>query len=204
MKKSILLIMAIVLSFSLSAQINVGGSIGFLGYSSSATTEGTTNELPTRTNITLLPNIEYMMSDNFSIGGKVGFGYSKVKDDADDQKESLFMFHISPYARMYFPLGDKLSFFGEGGIQFARGTEKVTVGGTTNDGDTRTNFGIGVIPGLSYGLTEKVALELTTGFLGYQLSSVNDNQDPETTTKSNNYGFNINLSSISFAIKYQL
>lgn len=196
--------MAIAISFSLSAQINVGGSIGVLSYNSKTTSEGTTNEHPTRINITLLPNIEYMMSDNFSIGGKIGFGYSKVKSNTDDSKESIFMIHISPYARMYFPLGDKLSFFGEGGIQFARGTEKVTVGNTTNDGDTRTNFGIGVIPGLSYGLSEKVALELTTGFLGYEQNSSNDNGDPETTSKSSNYGFNINLSSISFAIKYQL
>jgi opacity protein-like surface antigen len=145
-----------------------------------------------------------MLSDNFSIGGKIGFSLDLSKNDAVDTKSSLFMFHISPYARMYFPLGDKLSFFGEGGIQFASGTEKVTVGSTTNDGDTQTIFGIGVIPGFSYGLSDKVSLELTTGYLGYQLTSIKDNQDPETTDKFNNYGFNINLSNISFGIKYQL
>ncbi|MDY6799597.1 MAG: porin family protein [Bacteroidota bacterium] len=204
MKKSILLIMAIALTFSLSAQIKVGGSIGFMGQSSNATTGGTTNDGPTNTEITLLPNVEYMLSDNFSIGGKIGFSIDISKNDAADTKTSLFMFHISPYARMYFPLGEKLSFFGEGGIQFARGTEKNTIGSTTNDGDTQTNFGIGVIPGLNYGLSDKVSLELTTGFLGYQLTSINDNQDPETKTKINNYGFMINLSSISFGIKYQL
>ncbi|MDK2977982.1 MAG: hypothetical protein PWP52_696 [Bacteroidales bacterium] len=204
MKKSILLIMAVALTFSLSAQIKVGGSIGFMGQSSKTTTGGTTNEGPTYTDIVLLPNVEYMLSDNFSIGGKIGFSLDISKNDAADSKESLFMFHISPYVRMYFPLGDKLSFFGEGGIQFASGTEKVSVGSTTNDGDTRTIFGIGVIPGFSYGLSDKVSLELTTGFLGYQLTSINNNQDPETKDKINNYGLNIDFSSISFGIKYQL
>src|SRR6056297_377668 len=204
MKKSILLIMAIALTFSLSAQMKVGGSIGFMGQSSKTTTDGTTNEGPTYTDIVLLPNVEYMLSDNFSIGGKIGFSLDMSKNDAADTKSSLFMFHVSPYARMYFPLGDKLSFFGEGGIQFARGTEKVTFGSTTNDGDTRTEFGIGVIPGFSYGLSDKVSLELTTGFLGYQLTSINDNQDPETTDKFNNYGLLLNFSNISFGIKYQL
>ncbi|MEE4197169.1 MAG: porin family protein [Bacteroidales bacterium] len=204
MKKSILLIMAFALSLSLSAQLKVGGSIGFMGQSSKITSDGTTNEGPTNTDITLLPNVEYMLSDNFSIGGKLGFSLDQSKNDAADSKTSLFMFHISPYARMYFPLGDKLSFFGEGGIQFARGTEKVTFGSTTNDGDTQTNFGIGVIPGLAYGLSDKVSLTLTAGFLGYQLTSINDNNDPEEVTKYNNYGFSINTSNISFGIKYIL
>ncbi|MFO7844679.1 MAG: outer membrane beta-barrel protein [Bacteroidales bacterium] len=204
MKKSILLILAIAFSFSLSAQIKVGGAIGFSGQSSKATSEGTTNEGPTNIKIRLLPNVEYMLSNNLSIGGQIGFSFTQSKNDGADTKNSLFMFQISPYARMYFPLNDNLSFFGEGGIQFARGTEKVTVGNTTNDGDTQTQFGIGVIPGLSYGLSDKVSLELKTGFLGYQLTSVNDNADPETTTKYNDFRFNINFSSINFGIKYQL
>ncbi|WP_462281597.1 outer membrane beta-barrel protein, partial [Salinivirga cyanobacteriivorans] len=178
MKKSILLIITMVAFIGVNAQINIGGSVGFSVSNSESTTDGTSVDGPSNTNIRLLPEVEYMLAENLSIGGQIGFSFNKTNDDANDYESSLFMFEIAPYGRMYFPLGENIELFGEGGIGFARGTEKITVGSTTNDGNTYTDFSLGVAPGLRYAISEKLKLELRAGYLGYMFSSVNDNGDP--------------------------
>ena len=204
MKKSIFFVIAMVAFLGVNAQIHVGGSIGFSTGSSETTTDGTSVGGPSNTTIRLLPEVEYMLAENLSIGGQIGFSFNKTKDDVNDFESSLFMFEIAPYARMYFPLSENIEFFGEGGIGFARGTQKITAGGTTNDGNTYTDFSLGVAPGLRYAISEKIKLELRAGYLGYMFSSENDNGDPETVTKYNDFGLNINLSTVAFGIKYTL
>ncbi len=204
MKKSILLIFVIALYFNANAQIHIGGSVGFSSDNSKSTSEGTTVEEPSSTYIKLMPDVEYMLADNFSVGGQIGFSFNKTKDAPDDTETALFMFEIAPYTRMYFPLSENIEFFGEGGIGFARGTEKITVEGTSNDGNTYTDFSLGVAPGLRYAISEKLKLELRAGYLGYGFSSIDDNDDPETVQKNNKFGFNLNLSTVAFGIKYTL
>ena len=193
-----------VVFIGVNAQINIGGSVGFSVSNSKSTTDGTTSEGPSYTNIRLMPDIEYMLAENVSIGGQIGFSFDKTNDDANDRESSLFMFEIAPYARMYFPISENIEFFGEGGVGFARGTEKITFDGNTNDGNTYTDFSLGVAPGLRYAISEKLKLELRVGYLGYMFSSVNDNGDPETVVKYNDFGLNINLSTVAFGIKYSL
>ncbi len=193
-----------VVFIGVNAQINIGGSVGFSVSNSKSTTDGTTNEGPSYTNIRLMPDIEYMLAENVSIGGQIGFSFDKTNDDDNNYKSSLFMFEIAPYARMYFPLSENIEFFGEGGVAFARGTEKITFDGNTNDGNIYTDFSLGVAPGLRYAISEKLKLELRAGYLGYMFSSVNDNGDPETVVKYNDFGLNINLSTVAFGIKYSL
>lgn len=206
MKKSIFLFIAIALSISMHAQINIGGGFILSTQNSETRAEGTTNEGPSIIRLTVLPNVEYMLDENLSVGGKVGFDFSRssYENGDGDYKVSLFMVHFSPFARMYFPAGDKVSLFGEGGFDFATGTEKYKFDNTTEDGDTQTEFSLGVKPGLSYQLAEKLALEFTTGFIGYQMNSTKNNEDPETTTTYNNVGINVNLSTISFGVRYSL
>jgi len=204
MKKTILLIITMVAFIGVNAQINIGGSVGFSVSNSESTTDGTSVDGPTNTSITLLPEVEYMLAENLSIGGQIGFSFNKTNDDANDFESSLFMFEIAPYGRMYFPLGENIELFGEGGIGFARGTEKITIDGTSNDGNTYTDFSLGVAPGLRYAISEKLKLELRAGYLGYMFSSINDNGDPETVQKYNDFGLNINLSTVAFGIKYSL
>ena len=105
------------------------------------------------TQVTVLPEIGYNLTDNFAVGSVLGVSYKKTGD------EKLTVFKVNPYARYTYFSTDRVSLFLDGGVDFGIGRA---------DGHCAVEYGIGLRPGVALNLTDKFSLVAHVGFLGYQ------------------------------------
>ncbi len=135
----------------------------------------------------LAPEIGYFVSDNLAIGAALMFKYSTTETEDADNKVATTTFGISPYARYYFLTSGKFKMYGQAGFTYASSNTDV-------DGSKATNYlNVGVLPGVSYNLSDRVAINATYGFLGYD--SYNDKN---TDSKESNFGLTLDMSSLRF------
>ena len=152
MKKIILTALVAASSLCASAQVWIGGGLGF-GVTSPK--EGDSN-----TTFAISPTIGYSLDENWDIALEVG--YANMGDVAvGDTKDA---FRIAPFARYSFAKCGIATFFIDGGFGFG----KVNYEGTNEFGkeDAQT-FNIGVRPGVKVELSPKVELDAKLGYLGY-------------------------------------
>ena len=95
----------------------------------------------------------------------------------------------------------QLSLLGQGYLSFSYTKEKVKSGNTTNDGDKTTSIGLGVLPGVSYKLTDKISIEAFIGGLSFNTSTVKKPNDDKETDNSLSLSLSSNLN-IGFIYKF--
>lgn len=179
MKKILLLAVAAVMALGASAQTNkwyAGGQVTF----------GRTTEQPSgvkSTQVTVLPELGYNMTDNFGVGAQVGVQYRKSGG------EEKTVFQINPYARYTYLKYERVNLFVDGGVDLGIGSAH---------GSTAVQFGLGFRPGVSFNINDKFSLVAHVGFLGYQGGNraAKDNGAPE------NWGLNLNSNNIMFGFYY--
>ncbi|WP_103068318.1 outer membrane beta-barrel protein [Aquimarina sediminis] len=120
----------------------------------------------------ITPSVGYFISENITIGGRIGFESTKVEGDSFETdflstpgKSSTFS--IGAFGRYYTTPANKFSIFGELAANYL--STKVDPDATTTD-TTIDGFGIGLSPGVSYFLSSNFALEATWGALQYSTS----------------------------------
>lgn len=188
MKKLFLMAAMMVATLAASAQVYVGGGLG-LG-SSKADYDGA--EATTTFRIT--PEIGYHLDDNWAVGIALGYGHSKTGDVKTD------IFSIEPYARYTFVKWNDVGLFIEGGLGYshAKESEEMTTGGKTIEVSEKTNeFYIGVRPGLSIALNNKLTFMTKIGWLGY--SSVDYDSK---NYKVNDFSLDFDTNNIVFGLYY--
>lgn len=167
--------------------------------------------------VKVIPAVGYFVDTNLAIG--LGLGYKstvnkyKVENPGFsnllDMKEIDNAFVVAPFVRKYWTLSDKLYFFGQLQIPLEFGQEKFdwnndAVGGDpimTPSFSTKNNYtkiGVNIKPGLDYFLNKNWSIEATVGELGYNTSK----RDIDGAKRLNNYKFGVNLSSVTFGVKY--
>jgi opacity protein-like surface antigen len=160
---------------------------------------------PKTTYFRLVPSVEYFITDRFSAGLGIGYAVNRTKDISGTTTtiKTSGAPVIQPYVRMYFPMGEKVSIFGEASIYLEPGktTTKTTVGNQTNSTSNNDfTINIGLTPGLSLSLSDKIAIDATYGFIGYK------HYKEETGTNSsvtyNHAVFEIDPTSITLGIKF--
>ncbi|MFP8892403.1 MULTISPECIES: outer membrane beta-barrel protein [Chryseobacterium] len=213
--KKILLAGAVALFGLSNAQIAKGTTYlsGSVGYSQEETNNGNIK----KENFNVLPTVGYFVNTNLAIG--LGVGYQTEKNTVtttatlpnttivNDKVTKTPAFVVAPFVRKYWTLSDKLYFFGQLAVPMQFGkteTEDNTVTTTgntvvTNSTSTEakyTKIGVTVKPGLDYFLNKNWSIEATIGEFGYS------NYKPKDGDATNNYNFGLNLSSVTFGVKY--
>jgi outer membrane immunogenic protein len=213
--KKILLAGAVALFGLSNAQIAKGTTYlsGSVGYSQVETNNG---NIKTE-NFNVLPTVGYFVNTNLAVG--LGIGYQTEKNTVsttatlgnttieNDKIVKTPAFVVAPFVRKYWTLSDKLYFFGQLAVPMQFGkteTENNTVTTTgstvvTNSTSTEakyTKIGVTVKPGLDYFLNKNWSIEATIGEFGYS------NYKPKDGDATNNYNFGLNLSSVTFGVKY--
>lgn len=197
MKKVILAAAAALMSFSLSAQVFVGGSIGLTNSSSTdkLTTPPTTVKT---TNFTLSPQGGIILSDKLCVGARLNLSFNSNTG----ANSKFFGFGINPYGRYSLIDFNRFHIVAEGGLSFDLGTNKTTYTNIGFDKDTDTSFSIYIAPVLTFDLTEKIALEtnlnfarLSLAFASHKSVTHNDNPAADLTTRNDsdtdiNFGLN--------------
>jgi len=213
--KKLLLAGAVALFGLSNAQIAQGTAYisGSVGYSQEESNNGDLK----KENFNVLPTVGYFVGTNLAVG--LGIGYQTEKNTATTTTTFLNTtvvnenvtkkpaFVVAPFVRKYWTLSDKLFVFGQLAVPMQFGKTEVeansvaTTGSTvvTNSTSTEakyTKIGVTVKPGLDYFLNKNWSIEATIGEFGYS------NFKPKDGDATNNYNFGLNLSSVTFGVKY--
>lgn len=190
--------------------ISAGGAIGLQFGSSKSEVGGTSTDGPSTFGLTLLPNVQYFLTDNISLGLQIGIGSTSRTTKAvganPERKQSEFTFAAAPYARYYaFLEGGKTAFFGQAAFGIATGSSKSTVGGTSTDGPSIFSFGLGISPGIIFFPSKNIGIEAVVGnVIGFQTTTETtkvgntENKNSSTTVDL----FNVNTLGIQFGFNY--
>lgn len=186
MKKLLFTLAAVVISLTASAQVYLGGEVGFWR-----------NYDANHTNFSLVPEIGYNLDENWAIGTTIGYDYNYAKGI------KVNSFEVAPYARYTFVKFDNVSLFLDGGFGFATSKAKYK----SYSSDSYNSWEIGIKPGVKVDLTSKLSFIAHIGFLGYR-----DNDDisaadyklsvPTGAFGEKGFGFKVNGNDLKFGLLY--
>ena len=179
MKKLFLLALGAIMAVGASAQSGnwyAGGQLTF-----GRTTESVGGSKATQ--VTVLPEIGYNITDNLAVGSVLGVSYRK----AGDEKKTVFK--INPYLRYTYYSYDRVNLFADLGVDMGIGRA---------NGSTAVEYGIGIRPGVSFDINDKFSLVAHLGFLGYQ----GGNRPAKRNGAPENWGFDFNSNNIMFGFYY--
>ena len=178
MKKVILSLVAAVMTLTASAQVYLGGELNFW-----RDWEDNAN----KTTIGIAPEIGYKLNENWAIGTTIGYAHAYEKG----VKVNAIV--VSPYARYTYLKLDNVNLFLDGGFGF--GTYKTKVGDVS--GDAQNAWEIGLKPGVSVDLTEKLSFVAHVGFFGYRTS---DDAYSKGFFGDNGFGLKLSGNDLSFGL----
>lgn len=179
MKKILMTLAAAFVAVSMSAQVYVGGGLGF---------ESVSHDGDSQSSFTIMPEIGYTLEENTAVG--IVLGYTSYTND--DSR-----LYVAPYYRYGIAQFGKVNLFVDGTIYFNQFTEKN--GNIVENKDLKTNsFGIGVKPGVSMDLNDKLTVATHLGFLGYD----NEKTDATGAKAYNTFGFNFSSLNLGFSLYY--
>ena len=176
------------MAFSANAQLYVGGTLGLVNNNSKEVDKDNKTELnPSVTGLSLSPEVGFFLSDNFAVGLYINSSFGFVNNRAETPvKVRTTSFGLAPYARWYAVKGEKLGLFLEGQLGWSLETGK-TISGDVTVASPKTNiFGVTIVPGISYDVTENVQLQMHINALGAEFAhSVKKNADGENEVNNN-------------------
>lgn len=194
-----------ILAQNKQGSLAIGGTLSLVVENEKDKNNNITVDGPKTTNFKIIPTAEYFISDKFSIG--LGIGYDNEKTKTVNGNVTTTTNHgwpvIQPFARMYFPLGEKVSFFGQASVDIEPGKVKTEVkAGNTTTTTSNNDFWIqaGITPGLSLNLSDKVAIDATFGFIGYRHEKVENGANSSTTY--NSAIFTVDPSTLFLGVKF--
>ncbi|WP_411812667.1 porin family protein [Chryseobacterium scophthalmum] len=174
-------------------------------------------------NLKILPTAGFFVSQNLAVG--LGIGYTKNKTSQNYilfeggtsyiyskyTKESAFT--VSPFARKYWALSDKLYFFGQLEVPLEFGKTELYeyqsqpfnpiignyyVGNANTYNANYTSVGVNIKPGLDYFITKNWTVEATVGEFGFNSYKL----DLEGAQNINKTDLGAKLSSVTLGVKY--
>lgn len=160
-------------SLTAGAQVYVGGGVGLWR-----------NRDANTTNFALVPEVGYKLSDRWSIGTTLGYEHAYTKG------EKVNGVVVSPYARYNAVSLGRVTFFVDGGFGFS--TFKVKGADSSSNG-----WQVGVSPGLSVALTDRLNFISHVGFLGWR-----DSDDGASSFGGDGFGFSLSGNDLTFGINY--
>ena len=173
MKKFLLSLAAVLFTITASAQVYVGGEVGFWR-----------NFNDNHTSFTLKPEVGYNLSDKWALGIEVGYGHDY------DQGLKLNGFTVSPYARFSYATFGPVTLFLDGG--FGLNTYKVK-----DADDSNIGWQIGIQPGVKVSLAKNIDFVAHMGFLGYRDADTGFCQFGE-----DGFGFDFSGQNLTFGLYY--
>lgn len=182
--KVALISLFVLFSVGLNAQVFVGGNFGLR---LSGGTNDDNSKKPTKFELNIAPTAGKFISDKTAIGVSLNFGTSSENNNQDiEVVNKITAFGISPFIRYYAVNFNKFSIFGQGnvGLSFAHHNQKVE--GDLQEGPKSSQIALGIVPGLSYELSDKISLETTIDLFNFGFSHTTikdaDGTNAEKTT----------------------
>gem|GEM_PF-1809387 len=158
-----------------------------------------------RFSLGLFPRAGYAFSENWMVGLRTGYSRTKVDNDLNQQpnfnqsesKTEAILF--APYVRKYFNLGKSLLFYTQGEAGYVGAWSETISDVTSRMSMESDQFYVAFRPGISFFVSQKLALESSFGILRYS-SIKSENSGSETT--SNGFDLNLDSSNILIGLSY--
>ena len=179
MKKIVMMAVMAVAALTANAQTWVGGEVGF--------TSSHVNGVGTSKEFSIKPEVGFGLNEKFDVAIALGYTYSsdKLKSQLGGGKFSTNTFEISPYVRYKFVKAGNFFAFVDGGLNYST----IHFQGVKNNVN---QFGVSVVPGIAYSVSDKVTL---VSHLGEGLYY--DHVWMKDVARGNEFGFKL-LNQISF------
>lgn len=180
MKKVFLTSVVAMMSVVASAQMWMGGAVGF-GIEDPDVGDKITT-------VTIAPEVGYTLNEKWDIAAAFNYSYEKQGDIKNTG------WAIEPYARYTFAEVGIAKFFVEGAVAY--GSEEETMVDVNTGKTTKADgwqFSIGVRPGIKVDVNDNLAVVTKLGLLGYK--HVND--------IGKEFGFNVNANAISLGLVWK-
>lgn len=170
----------------------LGSAVGFATNTSTTSLSSGGEAEPQNTQWNVAPSIGYFLFDNFTLG--IGLDYTSSSETRQGQpktKDDDLLF--GPFARYYFPFGDKALFL-QGNFGFGKSSDNLTV----NDVDQNINtniFAIGAGPGFTIFSNDGIGLEALVKY-NYAKSTFDidlNGVKTTTTTKTNQIALSLGI-----------
>jgi hypothetical protein len=186
MKKALILISMVTLSFVAMAQQGSWYIGGLAGFSSSKSEAAGGGPETVNSSWAFSPEIGTFLKDDIQLGIALGIGGSKTEFDGDDESKSS---QLNPtlYGRKFFKITDNFSTFA--GLYLDLVNEKNTDYDPTIESKT-SGFGARVGIGVAYALSPKFTAVGQYGLLGFQ--STKDEVDGDEVSKASSFDFGVN------------
>ena len=211
MKKIMLMVAMAVATLTANAQVYVGGGLGFSSSKKAYVDADGVTEPDAVTSFSILPEIGYKLDDKLSVGIQLGFTTTSFGDiefegvDLKDVKSTGFS--IAPYARYTFVKWGKVGLFAD--AQFAythtstKGDYPIGNDNVIECEETENEWSLGIIPGLSFDVNEKITLITKVGWLGYSSAKpeYKIGDEKRKYKASSNFGLNL-TNNVEFAVFY--
>ena len=139
--KLFLVAVAMVMTTTASAQIYIGGALGY------AKAEAGDADVTTWS---VSPEVGYTINDNWAFG--VALDYTDAEDGGNT-------FTVIPYARYTFLKSGAFSVFADGAVEITSIKP--------DTGDSTTGWGISIQPGVAYAINKNFSVAAHVGALGY-------------------------------------
>lgn len=197
MKRKLILLTAFVCS-SLFAQTEdeklkisenqwlVGGSVSAFSATSKRESDFSSDVKDENKSLGLNPNVGYAIKDNLVLGMSIALNRSKNTTDEIERKTRGW--GLALYIQQYIPLGRKITFDVKGEISYLKSKNEFDGSSVSSDNH---NLFIGVRPGLTFKLNDKIALQTSIGSFGYSNS---ESTYSEGKVKRDSFGLNLDLS----------
>ena len=195
MKKLFITIAFVAASMLASAQLYVGGSLGF-DFAKDKTKVGETTTVTGKTFAwDITPSVGFMFAENMGVGIDFGFGMTTFTVPEDDpmpeMKTKTTTWALAPYFRYVFAEIDNFKFYADAKVGLGGGIPKYTVDSETTDLPKTSYLGFGIVPGMAYMLTDNISMNCTLNILAlsFEQTKVKDGDDYSSTTE---FGFGVN------------
>lgn len=211
MKKIMLMMAMAVATLTANAQVYVGGGLGFSSNKDAYVDADGVSEPDAVTSFSILPEIGYKLDDKLSVGIQLGFtttSFGDIEYDGiglEDVKSTGFS--IAPYARYTFVKWGKVGLFADAQFAYSHSTAKGDIPADHNmviEGKyTENEWSLGIIPGVSFDVNEKISLVTKIGWLGYSSAKpeLEAGDMKQKYNASSNFGLNL-TNNVEFALFY--
>ncbi|MEW2920293.1 outer membrane beta-barrel protein [Muricauda sp. ANG21] len=185
---------------------NIGGDFSFGFHDQESTNEASTSNLD-RYLFSFSPRIGYVFADNWMLGLKAGYGFSKSDNEriengeftgeTENKGESI---SVAPYIRRYFGVGKNLLFNLQGELGYSASWSENISGSSERATSTSDRFNVSIRPGITFFVSNKLALESSLGVLEYYATKSDQSNGFDNTSS----GVNLSLdpSSLFFGLSY--
>lgn len=204
MKKILMTLVAAFVSVSMSAQYYVGGGVGFR--TGTTTNEVTTAGIKTSTDLksngfSIVPEIGMKLDNKMAIGVALAYANSKSEYNPTTTYK-VNEFEIAPYFRYTLATWGNLSLFTDAQFRVLTGKETIETTGAA-DVETKVNeWGLFIIPGISYQLNDKFNFVAKLGSgLGYA-NTKRENESTNVVRKTSDLGLSANSLGLTFGMYY--